>query len=87
MGKQAKTQTSYWDKQKPFTNAHIHKQCTVIEKKHKDKLLRQLHTYIVCSQKQITNAHIHKQCTVRKTQRQAIYWDKCTPILYAHKSW
>ena len=42
-------------------NAHIHKQ------KHKDKLLRQMHTYIVCSQKLITtNAHIHKQCTVRK---------------------
>ena len=59
-------------------NANIHKQCTVIEKKHKDKLLRQMHTYIVCSQKPITNAHIHKQCTVR------ISMDKS---LYAHKSW
>ena len=64
MGKQAKTQTSYWDKQKPFTNAHVHKQCTVIEKK--NKLLRQMHTYIVWSQKSITNAHTHKQCAVKK---------------------
>ena len=65
------------------TDDHVHKQCAVIGKTHKDKLLRQMHTYIVCSQKPIANAHLHN--TVRKTHKDKLLRQMRTYIVYSQK--
>ena len=76
---------------KPFTISHLQmltyiSNARLQKKKHKDKLLRQMHTYTVCSQNPITNDHIHKQCTVRKnTQTSYILRQMHTCIVCSQK--